>query len=59
LTAPTAEKCYVVAGDKFGTELKSRVLKIVMAGNHSMHTWHHSCKKMKFIFCGADPEGWA
>jgi len=29
LTAPTAEKCYVAAGDKFGPESKGRVLKIV------------------------------
>jgi len=31
LTAPTTEKCYVVAGDEFGPELKGRVLKIVWA----------------------------
>jgi len=31
LTAPPAEKCYVVAGDEFGPELKGQLLKIVRA----------------------------
>jgi len=31
LMAPTTEKCYMVAGDEFGPELKGRVLKIVWA----------------------------
>jgi hypothetical protein len=31
LTAPTSEKCYVVAGDEFGPDLKGRMLKIVCA----------------------------
>jgi hypothetical protein len=29
LNAPTTEKCYVIAGDEFGPELKGRTLKIV------------------------------
>jgi len=31
LTALTTEKCYVIAGDEFGPELKGRVHKIVRA----------------------------
>ena len=31
LTAPITEKCYVVAGDEFGPDLKGRTLKIVRA----------------------------
>jgi hypothetical protein len=31
LTAPITEKCYIIAGDEFGPELKGRALKVVRA----------------------------
>jgi len=66
LTAPTAEKCYVVAGDEFGPELKGRVLKIVQAlyglksAGASFHAHLASIlqNKMGFTPCEADPDIW-
>jgi len=66
LTAPTTEKCYVVAGDEFGPELKGRVLKIVRAlyglksAGASFHAHLASILRnvLKFTPCEADPDVW-
>jgi len=66
LTAQTTERCYVVAGDEFGPELKGRILKIVRAlyglksAGASFHAhlasilWHI----MGFTPCLVDPDVW-
>jgi len=66
LTAPTTEKCYVVAGDEFGPELKGRVLNIVRAlyGLKSAGASFHAhlasilCNVLKFTPCEANPDVW-
>jgi len=66
LMAQTTERCYVVAGDEFGPELKGCILKIVPAlygfklAGTSFHVhlasilWH----VMGFTPCLADPNVW-
>jgi len=66
LMAPTTEKCYVVAGNEFGLELKGRVLKIVWAlyGLKSARAAFHTHlaailqNVLKFQPCKADPDVW-
>jgi len=66
LTAPTTEKCYVIAGDEFGPELKGRVLKIVRAlyglksAGASFHAHLASILRniLRFQPCEADPDVW-
>jgi hypothetical protein len=66
LTAPITEKCYVVAGDEFGHQLKGRVLKIVRAlyGLKSAGAAFHAhlasvlWNQLHFKPCEADPDVW-
>ncbi len=66
LTAPTMEKCYVVAGNEFGPELKGQLLKIIQAlyGLKSASATFHAhlasilCHVMGFTPCEADPNMW-
>jgi hypothetical protein len=66
LTAPITEKCYVVAGDEFGPQLKGRVLKIVRAlyGLKSAGAAFHAHlasilrNQLHFKPCEADPDVW-
>ncbi len=64
LTAPTMEKCYVVAGDEFGPELKGWLLKTIQAlyGLKSTSATFHAHLAlilhhiMGFTPCEADPD---
>ena len=66
LTAPTTEKCYVVAGDEFGPDLKGRTLKIVRAlyglksagAAFRAHLASILRTFLKFQPCQADPDVW-
>jgi len=66
LTAATTERCYVVAGDEFGPELKGRILKIVRAlyglksAGAAFHAHLASILRhiMGFTPCEADPDVW-
>ena len=66
LTAPTTEKCYVVAGDEFGPDLKGRTLKIVLAlyglksagAAFRAHLASILRTFMQFRPCQADPDVW-
>jgi hypothetical protein len=66
LTAPITEKCYVVAGDEFGPDLKGRTLKIVHALNglkssgaaFRLHLVSVIRESLHFTACQADPDVW-
>jgi hypothetical protein len=66
LTAPIMEKCYVVAGDEFGPNLKGRTLKIVRAlyglkssgAAFRLHLALTLRESLHFMACQADPDVW-
>ena len=66
LTAATTERCYIVARDEFGPDLKGRVLKIVRAlyglksAGASFHAHLANVLRniMHFMPCEADPDVW-
>jgi hypothetical protein len=66
LTAPTTEKCYVIAGDEFGPDLKGRTLKIVRAlyglksagAAFRAHLASILRTSLQFRPCQADPDVW-